>query len=203
MSAALTFSTGDWRWHNEPKHWKLDKDNSALNVTTDDHTDFWQQTSYGFARDNGHLYGIKTQTAFTAQVHVSADYQHLYDQAGLMIRVDSTHWLKAGVELSDGQYQLSSVLTMGKSDWSTGHFNGNIDNGFWLRTTVADGVLRLQVSYDGKHWPLMRLVPFEFPSGTSYSVGPYCCTPERRGLEVKFSHFQLTPPLGKDLHDLS
>jgi uncharacterized protein len=30
-----------------------------------------------------------------------------------------------------------------------------------------------------------------------------CCTPERGGLEVEFSTFQVTLPLGKDLHDLS
>jgi regulation of enolase protein 1 (concanavalin A-like superfamily) len=30
-----------------------------------------------------------------------------------------------------------------------------------------------------------------------------CCTPERAGLRVRFSSFRLTPPLEKDLHDLS
>jgi uncharacterized protein len=28
------------------------------------------------------------------------------------------------------------------------------------------------------------------------------CTPERAGLKVVFSTFRLTPPLGKNLHDL-
>jgi regulation of enolase protein 1 (concanavalin A-like superfamily) len=30
-----------------------------------------------------------------------------------------------------------------------------------------------------------------------------CCTPERRGLEVLFSDFSVTPPTDKPLHDLS
>jgi len=30
-----------------------------------------------------------------------------------------------------------------------------------------------------------------------------CCTPERAGLEVEFSNFEVMPPLAKDLHDLS
>jgi regulation of enolase protein 1 (concanavalin A-like superfamily) len=30
-----------------------------------------------------------------------------------------------------------------------------------------------------------------------------CCTPERGGLAVLFSDFSVTPPLAKDLHDLS
>ena len=30
-----------------------------------------------------------------------------------------------------------------------------------------------------------------------------CCTPERAGLEVAFSAFQVSPPPDKDLHDLA
>jgi uncharacterized protein len=59
----------------------------------------------------------------------------------------------------------------------------------------------LQVSADGKTWPLVRLAPF--PEAAAYQVGPMCCTPERAGLNVRFSEFRLTPPLGKDLHDLT
>jgi regulation of enolase protein 1 (concanavalin A-like superfamily) len=70
-----------------------------------------------------------------------------------------------------------------------------------MRVTVADGVLRLQTSADGKTWPLLRLAPF--PKEQSYWVGPMACTPERAGLQVKFTKFSLKPPLDKDLHDLS
>ena len=57
------------------------------------------------------------------------------------------------------------------------------------------------VSADGKTWPLVRLAPF--PIASSYQVGPMACTPERSGLKIRFSDFQITAPLGKDLHDLS
>ena len=46
----------------------------------------------------------------------------------------------------------------------------------------------------------MRRAPFA--KNSSYLVGPMACTPERAGLEVVFSEFRVTPPLGKDLHDL-
>jgi regulation of enolase protein 1 (concanavalin A-like superfamily) len=72
---------------------------------------------------------------------------------------------------------------------------------FYLRATVAEGVLRLQVSTDGVRWPLLRLAPF--PDVARYRVGPMCCTPERAGLEVRFTEFSLGPPLGKALHDLT
>ena len=72
---------------------------------------------------------------------------------------------------------------------------------FWLRMTVGDGVLRLQVSADGEQWPLVRLCPF--PAAPRYLVGPMCCTPERAGLQVVFSDWTLTAPTGKALHDLT
>jgi regulation of enolase protein 1 (concanavalin A-like superfamily) len=116
------------------------------------------------------------------------------------VRLDERKWIKAGIEKSDGQCLLSSVLTIDRSDWATGTYDGNPAD-FWMRATVRDGVIRLQVSSDGQKWPLVRLAPF--PKATSYLVGPMCCTPERAGLEVEFSTFQVMPPLGKDLHDLS
>ena len=74
-------------------------------------------------------------------------------------------------------------------------------DGFWLRVTVSEGVIRVQYSVDGKLWPLLRLAPF--PVAAHYLVGPMCCTPERGGLEVVFSQLTVGPALRKDLHDLS
>lgn len=185
-------------WLNEPEAWRLEDD--TLHVTTDGKTDFWRETYYGFTRHSGHVFGVTWSGDFSAQVRIRARYEQLYDQAGLMVRIDEAHWVKAGIELSDGHPLLSSVLTVERSDWATGSFTGDPGD-FWMRATVADGVLRLQCSLDGKTWPLVRLCPF--PRAATYMVGPMCCTPERAGLEVIFSDFQVTAPLGKDLHDLS
>ena len=117
-----------------------------------------------------------------------------------MVRLSNNEWIKAGIELSDGRPMASSVLTLGQSDWATAAYNDNPSD-FRMRVTVKAGVLRLQISADGRIWPLMRLCPF--PSAKSYSVGPMCCTPERAGLTVVFSEFRVTEPTQKDLHDLS
>lgn len=185
-------------WLNPPRHSSLEQD--RLHVTTDAHTDFWRETHYGFVRDNGHFLFVQTPGEFTAQVKVQGAFSHLYDQAGLMVRIDETHWVKIGAELSDGVTLLSSVLTNKVSDWATGVFPGD-PRAFWIRATVAKGVLRVQVSVDGVNWPLVRLAPF--PVAAAYQVGPYCCTPERGGLDVTFSEWQVTLPNAKPLHDLS
>ena len=185
-------------WMNAPERWHLD--DKRLLVVTDNATDFWRETYYGFTRDNGHLFGYDTGGDFTMQVRIRANYDALYDQAGIMIRLDERIWLKAGIEKSDGRCQLSSVLTVDRSDWATGAYSGDPAD-FWMRATVSCGVIRVQVSADGKRWPLVRLAPF--PKAASYLVGPMCCTPERAGLEVEFSGLHVGPPSDRDLHDLA
>lgn len=191
------FNRSDGVWLNEPAQWSAQRDD--LQIVTEEATDFWRETHYGFNRDSGHFLGFPTTEAFTAELRVQAEFQALYDQAGIMVRVDAHHWVKAGIEFSDGRAMLASVLTDGRSDWATAAYEHHARD-FWVRATVANGVLRLQVSADGKVWPLMRLAPFA--KASSYLVGPMACTPERAGLKVVFSTFRLTPPLGKDLHDL-
>ena len=190
------FTQGSWL--NPPQIWSAD--DAQLRVTTDANTDFWRKTAYGFIRDSGHFFGTQIDGDFTAQVQVSAQYASLYDQAGLMVRIDAENWIKCGVEFSDGQLLLSTVLTVDKSDWAVS-VAPPMPDGFWLRVTVAQGVIRVQYSTDGTLWPLLRLAPF--PVAARYLAGPMCCTPERGGLEVVFSHFSHGPALQKDLHDLS
>lgn len=190
------FTQGSWL--NAPATWSAD--GAQLRVTTDASTDFWRKTAYGFIRDSGHFFGTDIAGDFTAQLHVAAPYAALYDQAGLMVRIDADNWIKCGVEFSDGQLLLSSVLTVDKSDWAVS-LAPAMPDGVWLRVTVAQGVIRVQYSTDGRHWPLLRLAPF--PEAPRYLVGPMCCTPERAGLEVVFSQFSIGPALPKALHDLS
>lgn len=185
-------------WLNEPAQWHLESE--QLQVVTEARTDFWRETHYGFTRDNGHFLGFEVAGPFTAQLRVRARYEALYDQAGIMVRLDEARWIKAGIEWSDNAPRIGSVLTVGRSDWATGPFEGEPAD-FWLRVTVAAGVIRVQVSHDGLRWPLVRLAPF--PDAAACRVGPMCCTPERAGLAVSFSGFSVGPPLGRELHDLS
>jgi regulation of enolase protein 1 (concanavalin A-like superfamily) len=186
------------RWINPPERWRLVSD--RLLVATDNATDFWRETHYGFILDNGHFFGCDTGGDFTMQVCVRVNYDALYDQAGIMVPLVERNWIKAGIEKSAGQCQLSSVLTVDRSDWATGVYGGDPAL-FWMRATVSEGVIRIQVLADGRRWPLVRLAPF--PKAASYVVGPMCCAPERAGLEVEFSGFYVGPPAGRDLHDLT
>jgi regulation of enolase protein 1 (concanavalin A-like superfamily) len=168
-------------WINAPERWHLDGE--RLRVVTDNATDFWRETHYGFTRDNGHIFGCDTGGDFTMQVRVRANYVALYDQAGLMVRLHERNWLKAGIEKSDGQCQLSSVLTVSRSDWATGAYGGDPAD-FWMRATV---------SADGKRWPLVRLAPF--PKAASYLVGRCAARPNAPGWKWSSPNFTSGRPV--------
>lgn len=189
---------GTGLWLNEPAGWSLAS--GTLDLVTDAATDFWRETHYGFIRDNGHFFGVAAGEAFTAEARIRGKYEALYDQAGLMVRIDETRWVKAGVEYTDGHLFLSVVVTDGRSDWSVTALDGDLTD-VRLRVTVRGGALRVQASMDGLTWPLLRLAPFA--SSAACRVGPMACTPERGGLEVAFSEFRILPPTERDLHDLS
>lgn len=187
-------------WINEPAQWRVEHD--TLFVATDANTDFWRKTHYGFVRDSGHVFAASVNGDFTAEVTVDGDFSALYDQAGLMVRESEARWVKAGAEYNDGALTFSTVLTDELSDWSLGSRAGA--NRFRVRMTIAEGVLKVQCSADEHTWTLMRLAPFAASRADArWLVGPMCCTPERGGLDVRFSDFRIGPPIVRDLHDIS
>ncbi len=101
----VIFARSNGVWLNEPARWTAEAD--SLQFVTGNATDFWRETHYGFTRDSGHFLGFPAGDAFTAELRVRADFQALYDQAGIMVRVDAQHWVKAGIEFSDGRAMLA------------------------------------------------------------------------------------------------
>ncbi|MDR9773093.1 DUF1349 domain-containing protein [Rhizobium hidalgonense] len=194
----MNIDFNDGKWLNEPASWRADE--TGLTLTTDEKTDFWRETHYGFTRDNGHFLCFPTTESFTAQIRIQGEFRTLYDQAGLMVRLDEKRWVKTGVEFTDGEPFLSTVVTDGRSDWSVSQPFKELDD-FHIRVTVAGGAMRIQASRDGRHWPLLRLAPF--PTADRYEVGPAACTPERSGLTVRFSEFSIGAAVTTGLHDLS
>ncbi|KAM3968568.1 uncharacterized protein ACR2FA_011712 [Aphomia sociella] len=184
-----------FKWLNEPSKWRLEGNN--LHVTTDNKTDFWQGTWYNFHFNTGHVYGVRLTNDFCLVACIEADFTTLYDQAGLMIYLDEKHWLKTGIEYNDGQPMIGSVYTNGNSDWATGVYTGD-PRKFWLRLTKVRDVVCVKYSTDNKTWTLLRLC--NFPVSDNYLVGLMCCSPQRQGLEVKFSEVSISTPPKDILH---
>lgn len=184
------------RWLNEPPHW-IDED-GRLSVTTAGETDFWQRTFYGFVHDDGHFRYVDAAGDFTAAVSFEGQYETLYDQAGLMVRVDAENWIKLGIEFSDGECNFSLVCTVGgKSDWSVIPA-GRLAGVQRVRITlIGDAAIAHYRKADG-NWQMMRLCPF--PAARPIQVGPMTCSPKRSGFAVAFTDFIIEPPLANPLH---
>ena len=183
-------------WLNEPPEWSVQSD--TLEVTTAAETDFWQSTFYGFRRDNGHFLHRQAEGDFTALVEFEGQYETLYDQAGLMLRLDERNWIKLGIEHSDGVTNFSLVCTRdGLSDWSV-TARPLLTGPQAVRLTRVGGAAIAHYRDAEGGWQLMRLCPF--PETSSLQIGPMTCSPQRAGFQTRFLRFEVGPPIANPLH---
>jgi regulation of enolase protein 1 (concanavalin A-like superfamily) len=182
-------------WLNEPPRWTVA--DGTLFVTTGERTDFWQGTFYGFHRDDGHFLHAPAEGDFSAEVTFDGRYEALYDQAGLMLRLDAHHWIKAGIEFTDGEKHFSVVVTIGRSDWSVVALpaaRGPVT----ARLTRHGDAVRVQYRDTLGAWQMARLAPF--PTNGPARIGMMCCSPQRAGFEATYTSFRVGPPISRSLH---
>lgn len=183
------------KWMNPPPDWAFE--NGVLNVTTGERTDFWRNTHYGFVRDSGHFWQLPAPEAFTACLVFEGDYETLYDQAGLMLRLDQERWIKCGIEHSDGMTNFSIVVTRGNSDWSV-IGQPLISGPQTVRLTAENGAIIAHFRAPDGAWQLMRVA--DFPISATAMIGPTACSPERAGFEARFLEFEIKSPIKNPLH---
>ncbi|MBD9372018.1 DUF1349 domain-containing protein [Rhizobium sp. ARZ01] len=187
----------DFCWLNEPASWGGDA--AHLSVTTDSQTDFWRHTFYGFTRDNGHAYLRPISGDFTGSATVVGEYDTLYDQAGLMLRVDAENWIKCGIEYADGLMHFSVVVTNSVSDWSVIPLPRVAPSDpLSVRLTRHDDAVRIQFRFGNAPWQMARLCPFSRADG---HVGVMACSPEREGFRARFSDIEVGPSIPRTLHE--
>ncbi|WP_081162915.1 DUF1349 domain-containing protein [Ensifer aridi] len=186
-----------YRWLNEPASWEGDE--RALSLKTDHYTDFWRETFYGFVRDSGHAYLRAVSGDFTASATIIGAYEQLYDQAGLMLKLDERNWIKCGIEYTDGLMHFSVVVTRGVSDWSVIPLHRRAPSDpLEVRLTRHGDAVRVQFRFGDERWQMARLCPFD---AADAEVGVMACSPERAGFEAKFRDISIGPPIARALHD--
>ena len=179
--------TGEWL--NPPP--VADHDGSALLVTAAKGSDFWRTTSYGYDRNGGHALLSPLGPEAAVEVSFVADYDHQFDQAGLLLYLDETTWIKAGAEYCDGGLQLGAVATRGVSDWSSGPVPW-AGREITVRASRSGDAVTVRARAGEEPWQLIRLAPF--PADVPAKAGPYCCAPEREGLTVRFTRVSTGAP---------
>src|SRR5687767_4675557 len=127
----------------------------VLSVRSRGKTDFWRKTFFGYITDNGHFMHLPVSGDFTFQARVNGNYTALYDQAGLMVRLDEKHWMKCGTELVENKRWASVVFTHDFSDWST--MEDLTQTGpVWWRVVRKKDSIEAQCSKDGASFLTIR-----------------------------------------------
>jgi regulation of enolase protein 1 (concanavalin A-like superfamily) len=174
-------------WTHEPARWKMDGDDRLI-VTARGRTDFWRKTRSGFISDNGHMYGTQVRGDFAMRVKVSGHFKDLYDQAGLMIMLNKSVWIKAGIEYVDGTCFLSTVVTRDFSDWA---ISRPIESdALWLAVERDRDAIIVSASLDGRDYFLVRECTLTHE--LTLEAGPYLAAPAGDGFTAVFEEFEIS-----------
>ena len=192
----MEFSLNHFTWTRPPKHFEVTHD--AVKIMTDPNTDLWQRTYYHFQNDNAPVLQMETEERFFSfTVKTQFCTEHLYDQCGIVMYLDSENWLKASIEYETETYQhLGSVVTnLGYSDWATTAIDASIKS-MWYRFSRREDDYCVECSEDGVHFTQMRICHMWQGAG-KIRFGIYACSPGNSSFEALFTDFALTDCLWK------
>ena len=176
-------------WFNEPARYTFGR---GLEMFTDERTDFWQNTHYGFQRDDGHCLLRSQGGDFTLATRVECRPQAKYDQCGLMVRIDRENWIKVSTEYESQEgSRLGSVVTnLGYSDWATQDIPSKLRE-MWYRISRNGSDFLLENSYDGETWLQLRITHLHKVSEYC-EVGVYACSPTGKDFWCRFTSLEIS-----------
>ena len=107
---------------------------------------------------------------------------------GLMIRIDHKNYIKTGVEFVDGKFNVSTVVTHDKSDWSVLPLT-ELPPFIWIKVVRRLDAVEIFYSLDDKNYIMTRNAPLQ--DNTPVMVGLMAASPDGKGFEAKFEHFNV------------
>ncbi|AZA83307.1 DUF1349 domain-containing protein [Chryseobacterium lactis] len=173
-------------WFNEPQKWEVK--NNSLSMFVTPQSDYWRVSHYGFTVDDAPFYYTTYGGEFEAKVKITGSYKARFDQMGLMLRTDKDHYIKAGVEFVDGKYNLSTVVTHQKSDWSVITLD-KTPSSIWIKAVRRLDAVEIFYSFDDKNYIMMRNAPFQ--DNTPVMVGLMAACPDGEGFNAVFENFKV------------
>lgn len=173
-------------WFNEPEKWEIK--NNSLSMFVTPQSDYWRVSHYGFTVDDAPFYYTTYGGEFEAKVKITGSYKARFDQMGLMLRTDQEHYIKAGVEFVDGKYNLSTVVTHNKSDWSVITLE-KTPPAIWIKALRRLDAVEIFYSFDDKNYIMMRNAPLQ--DNTPVMVGLMAACPDGEGFNAVFENFRV------------
>jgi regulation of enolase protein 1 (concanavalin A-like superfamily) len=187
----VQFGARELTWLHPPPWFSLEAEQLLLETAPG--TDFWQRTHYGFQFDNGHALLTPVEGDFQVETEVEFHPVHQYDQAGLLVRISESCWLKTSVEYElDAPSRLGSVVTnQGWSDWATQNVPAWLRSARFRITRRAGDYVIEHGETDGL-WTQLRVARLHDDHGTQpVSVGIYACSPRGGGFKARFRSLRI------------
>jgi uncharacterized protein len=180
----------DYFWFNQPDKFRT---GNGLEIWTMPQTDFWQRTHYGFRNDNGHCLFREVTGDFSMTTQVEFRPTALYDQCGLILRVDENNWIKASTEyIGEASSKLGSVVTnRGYSDWATQDISSSVKM-LWYRISRRGSDFLIEAAHDGAAWQQLRICHLHEVED-KISAGVYACSPLENSFWCRFNFLQFAP----------
>ena len=176
------------RWTHEPR--SSEEVGSTLLVHAAHESDAWRVTAYGFVHDSEHALLRAVEPGTAIEVSFAARFAAQFDQAGVFLRADRAHWIKAGVELVDGKLQVGAVVTNEVSDWSVAPVPAWGADIITIRVSIDGDAVTIRARAGGEDFRLVRVAPR--PAGGSLEAGPFCCAPTGTDFAVTFHDWRET-----------
>lgn len=223
MDVVSSFLDCRFTWLNEPTKWvsemgstggdaegaggsfELRNDGRELLVSAPAKKDFWSKTFYSpllIKSDASALvFPIPVGTECTITTELSYNPITQFDQAGLLVYINESHWVKCGIEYCDGSPKLSVVICNDFSDWSTQP---------WQTTSVvlkihkinqSDSIVVEAAPIDSNEFHFVRIghlsctnMVNEIGEKLPWQVGPYAACPiAQLGCTATFNNFSIGP----------
>ena len=161
----------------------------AWEVTAVEGSDAWRHTAYGFVHDTEHALLAPLAVGQAVEVRLRTTFTGEFDQAGVFVKADDEHWVKAGLEFADGVLNLGAVVTLERSDWSVAPVDWN-GREVTVRVSRSVESLTIRAKVDDEPFRLVRVAPF---AGRRVNAGPFVCAPTRAGFTATFLSWDIVP----------
>eukprot|EP00980_Cylindrotheca_fusiformis_P010851 scaffold2462_cov127-Cylindrotheca_fusiformis.AAC.8 len=192
-----------WTWYNDPLHWAIVSEEGDLYVKVPSKSDYWENTYYpegkgGYQADSAPFYHTTYSGNFVATVKFTGRYINLYDQAGIMVRVDAKNWMKCGIEYTSGQHASTVITRDGYSDWSILAVRQQRPRrgdpvSIYFQVKRIGGAILTYYSFDGIEFTKIRMGFLTDEASVQIGLVAAAPSPEGDGFEVIFSNFELLP----------
>ena len=187
----MEFLKSNLQWTRKPE--QVEMEEGKVVITTEQGTDLWARTYYGFQNDNAPVLQTRTSDKFFSFI-VKTEFEssHLCDQCVVAMYLVRDNWFKASIEYEDEKVQrLGSVVTNhGYSDWATTDISSDIKS-MWYRFSRRNSDFCIESSQDGIHYMQMRIFHM-WEGAEEITYGIYACSPTDGSYRAVFSEMEIT-----------